>query len=263
MGNDKRRKRTLSTQTIIDLYEQGLSTEEIGVKANVSARYVRMLLNKNNVMLRPHGSWKRKYSVNEDYFKTWSNNMAYILGFFFADGMVARDAQIISFSQKEKGILENIRDEMQSNHPIIQNKDTGVYILNINSKIMRTDLITLYDLMPNKARQIKFLQVPKQYLSHFIRGYFDGDGHVKYEKYFVNIVGGSKQFMLTLRDHIENAGFKTKFVDYKTDFRVYVSGRKTLKQFSNWLYKNKGLYLMRKYNIFMQEKLSMEQLEEK
>lgn len=54
MGKHKRRKRTLSTQEIIQLYEQGLSTEEIGEKANVSARYVRMLLNKNNVQLRPH-----------------------------------------------------------------------------------------------------------------------------------------------------------------------------------------------------------------
>lgn len=38
--------------------------------------------------------------MNEDYFKTWSNNMAYILGFFIADDTVARDMQSISFAQK-------------------------------------------------------------------------------------------------------------------------------------------------------------------
>lgn len=28
----------------------------------------------------------RKYNVNQDYFKTWTRDMAYILGFWFADG---------------------------------------------------------------------------------------------------------------------------------------------------------------------------------
>jgi len=55
--------------------------------------------------------------------------MAYILGFFAADGMVARDGQLISFSQKEKYILENIRLEMGSNHPIIKVEKSNVYIL--------------------------------------------------------------------------------------------------------------------------------------
>src|SRR5690625_4863412 len=192
-----------------------------------------MLLNKNNVMLRPHGSWKRKYHLNEDYFKTWSNNMAYILGFFFADGMVARDTQVISFSQKEKYILKNIRSEIKSNHPIIKNKKTGVYILNLNSKIMRKDLMDIHGVMPNKARTIKFPTIPDEYLSHFIRGYFDGDGFVNYEKYFVSIVGGSEEFMLTLRDNIENIGMETNFTFHETYFRVYVSGRRTIKLFSD------------------------------
>ncbi len=38
--------------------------------------------------------------------------MAYILGFFIADGMVSSNHQMISFSQKEKYILENIRSEL-------------------------------------------------------------------------------------------------------------------------------------------------------
>lgn len=76
------RKRTLSIREIINLYHEGKSTTEIAHLANVSARYIRMLLKENNVTMRPRGSWKRKYQINEHYFKTWSNNMAYILGFF-------------------------------------------------------------------------------------------------------------------------------------------------------------------------------------
>jgi len=32
----------------------------------------------------------RKHRVNESFFKTWSHDMAYILGFWFADGNIGR-----------------------------------------------------------------------------------------------------------------------------------------------------------------------------
>lgn len=129
MVNQNIAKELWVRKKIIELYKKGKSTTELGRLANVSPRYIRMLLNDHNVERRAHGSWKWKYGVNEDYFKTWSNNMAYILGFFAADGMVARDGQLISFSQKEKYILENIRLEMGSNHPIIKVEKSNVYIL--------------------------------------------------------------------------------------------------------------------------------------
>ncbi len=107
--SEKLRKRTLSTEEIILMYKKGESTTKIAERANVSARYIRDLLSKHNVEKRPRGSWKRKYTLKEDYFKKWSNNMAYILGFFIADGTITRDLQTVSISQKEKYILEEIK----------------------------------------------------------------------------------------------------------------------------------------------------------
>lgn len=256
------RKRTIETKEIINMYKNGMSTKEIGSKANVSARYIRMLLNDNDVEMRAHGSWRRKYSINEDYFKSWSNNMAYILGFFIADGMVARDAQLISFSQKEKYILENIRHEMRSNHPIIKNESTGVYILNLNSKIMRRDLIELYGVMPNKAHQIAFPNVPDKYLSHFIRGYFDGDGYVNYQQYTVTFVGGSKKLIEDLYNILDEIGYKPQMQIQDTNYRVHIRGRKNIQLFSTWIYNNacEGLYLTRKYEIFKKETKSLDDL---
>lgn len=77
--------------------------------ANVSARYIRMVLSDSNVPRRAIGSWKRKYDITEDYFKTWSNNMAYILGFIAADGVIQKENQCVSVSQKESYILEDIK----------------------------------------------------------------------------------------------------------------------------------------------------------
>ncbi|MDF9558893.1 hypothetical protein P5774_27110, partial [Bacillus tropicus] len=73
----KNSKCKLSKSEIIHLYAEGKSTSEIATLANVSARYIRMVLTDTNVPRRAIGSWKRKYDITENYFKTWSNNMAY------------------------------------------------------------------------------------------------------------------------------------------------------------------------------------------
>ncbi|WP_176447072.1 LAGLIDADG family homing endonuclease [Lentibacillus sp. CBA3610] len=260
----KTRKRTLATEKVISLYKEGMSTTEIAAMANVSSRYISKLLNQNKVELRPRGSWKRKYIFNENYFKTWSENMACILGFFIADGTVARGSQFISFAQKEKYILEHIKKEIASEQPIYQHKKTGVYILNFNSKIMKEDLMQIHGVMPNKSSSIEFPEVPDKYLSHFIRGYFDGDGHVNYEKYTVTFAGGSEKFMKTLINILSNKGYRTQFVTQGKNFRVHIRGRKSIKRFSDWIYndRNNNLYLKRKYEKFAEEKLDIEQLKD-
>jgi len=256
------RKRTLEVSEIIRLYQEGESTTNIAAKANISSRYVLMILKDNDVKLRPRGSWKRKYTLNEDYFKVWSNNMAYILGFLIADGTVSREGQFVSIAQKEKYILENIKQELGSNQPLYQNKQTGVYILNINSKIIKHDLINIHGVIPNKSSTIKFPHVPNEHMSHFVRGYFDGDGYVNYNQYTVTFVGGSKSFMLRLINILTTNGFITQFQQQDKNFRVHIRGRKSIKLFSDWIYKDKAedLYLIRKYDVFKKEKLEAHQL---
>jgi len=41
-------------------------------------------------------------------------------------------------------------------------------------------------------------------MSHFIRGYFDGDGHINYKQYTVTFVGGSRDFMGELHFILKN-----------------------------------------------------------
>lgn len=256
-------KSLLSEHEVIRLYLEGYSTTEIGNLSNVSSRYIRLILNKNNVEMRPVGSWKRKFEVNENFFKIWSNNMAYILGFFMADGCIVNDQQTISFAQKEKYILEQIKEKLNSDHPIIQNPNTGVYVLNIHSKIMKSDLRSIYGITSKKSKELKFPNVPEEFISHFIRGYFDGDGYVNYKSFFVSIVGGSLKFMEELQKVIEYHGFETNFTSHTNHYRVYVSGRKTIKEFSDWLYRDKDLYLLRKFEEFSKEKEDVSTLKDR
>lgn len=227
----KKSKCALEKDEMIKLYLKGESTSNIAKLANVSPRYVRIVLTDNNVEKRARGSWKRKYNLNEDYFKRWSNTMAYILGFFIADGVITKDNQTVSISQKESAILEDIKIKLNSNQPLYKNKNTGVYMLNLNSKIMKNDLINLHGIMPCKSYDVQFPFVPKEYLHHFIRGYFDGDGYVNYPTYTVSFVGGSHSFMNSLNEVLHEQNFKPNLVNKKSHYRVILSGRRTIKLF--------------------------------
>ncbi|PFB60320.1 LAGLIDADG family homing endonuclease [Bacillus cereus] len=249
----KKAKCKLSKSEIIHLYTEGKSTSEIAMLANVSARYIRMVLSDSNVPRRAIGSWKRKYDITENFFKTWSNNMAYILGFIAADGVIQKENQCVSISQKESYILEDIKQELNTNQPLYRNKKTGVYMLNINSKTIKDDLMNIHGITPCKSFNIEFPCVPEEYLHHFVRGYFDGDGHVNPHKYFVSFVGGSYNFMNSFKDILEDNKFKLSFVDKEKQYRIYLSGKNNVNKFSQWIYKDKGLHLKRKYNIFQQK----------
>lgn len=237
---NKKSKCKLSKSEIMQLYAEGKSTSEIAMLANVSARYIRMVSTDNNFPRRSIGSWKRKYDITEDYFKTWSNNMAYILGFIAADGVI----------QKESYILEDIKKELNTNQPLYQNKKTGVYMLNINSKTIKDDLMNIHGIMPCKSFNIEFPFAPEEYLHHFIRGYFDGDGYVNYETYTVSFVGGSYNFMNSLNQILQNHNLPADLLDQNKHYRVILSGRKSIQLFSNWIYKDKDIYLHRKYELF-------------
>ena len=117
--------------------------------------------------------------------------MAYVLGFFTADGNMIRGKRgncYISFQITDSDILRKIKKALKSNHKIAtrtrsrsKNQKDG-YRLQIGSKEMFADLEKL-GLTQNKSLTIKLPKVPKAYLSHFVRGYFDGDGHISMTAY--------------------------------------------------------------------------------
>ncbi|MED0948718.1 LAGLIDADG family homing endonuclease [Bacillus mobilis] len=261
----KKSKCKLSKYEITQLYAEGKSTSEIAILANVSARYIRMVLTDKKVPRRAIGSWKRKYDITEDYFKTWSNNMAYILGFIEADGVIQKENQCVSISQKENYILKDIKQELNTNQPLYQNKKTGVYMLNINSKTIKDDLMNIHGIKPCKSFNIEFPFVPEEYLHHFVRGYFDGDGYVKYETYTVSFVGGSYSFMNSLHQILQNYNLSADLLNQNQNkhFRVILTGRKPIQLFSKWIYKDKDIYLHRKYEEFQKECLSLDQLKDR
>lgn len=195
----------------------------------------------------------RKYYINQDYFKTWSRNMAYILGLWFADGCIYGGKMFdITLHNKDKYMLEKIAKEFNFEGKIYNYIDRNASRLNFSCVSMYKDLIALGG-KENKSLTINFPNIPEKYLSDFIRGYFDGDGsimHIKNNRINTAFTCGSKKFLDSLvnilksQANIEGGSYDKSCVSYKF-------GKKDSIKIGNYIYKdNPELFLLRKREKF-------------
>jgi len=128
-------------------------------------------------------------SLDKDFFKTWSADMAYVLGYIAADGNISigkRGNCYLALEGIDKELIGDIKRVLGSGHTITsRRRNVGwnkTYRLQIGSKEMVGDLIKL-GLTPNKAKRMCLPSIPKKYFGDFVRGYFDGDGNVCFSRY--------------------------------------------------------------------------------
>jgi hypothetical protein len=159
---------------------------------------------------------REKKCLNQNFFSSWNPAMAYVLGFFVADGtmtLTKRGGKYIAFHITDKELLESIRSLMGSNHAIaVRVRDVRWklgYRLQIGSKQLFDDLTQL-GFAPNKSNNLAFPDVPKKYFGEYARGYFDGDGCV-YHNFLA--VKGRKN-----KKHILQTRFTSGDKQYLQDF---------------------------------------------
>jgi hypothetical protein len=152
-----------------------------------------------------------KRKVNKDFFKDWSPEMAYVLGFFTADGSMYetnRGTRYIDFTSVDRELIEQIRVTFNSNHKIgerVTRADhRNVHHLQIGSKDIFSDLRRL-GMRPRKTDSLHLPEVPDQYFGDFVRGYFDGDGTV-----WVGTIHANRE--------VNSIGITTRFTSSTLDF---------------------------------------------
>ena len=161
-------------------------------------------------------SGKRLYEINKYFFRNWSSQMAYILGFTCADGNV--HGRTLAWDLTDKYIsnlqlLNSFNFAMGSNYPV--EKRNNSFRLRVSNKNVLIDIKKL-GIIPNKKKILAFPEVPKKYLNHFIRGFLDGDGWVVTrvrknggKEICVGFSNGSYDFMKRLVELFsENLGLK-------------------------------------------------------
>ena len=202
------------------------------------------------------GRYNRKYSLNFDFFKKWSEEMAYVLGYWFADGTMDKNLKYISFSSKDKEQLEQIKKVIEGNMPLYFDK-RGSYQLKISSVNVVNDIRALGGI-PNKSFTNIFPCVPENYINAFIRGYFDGDGWVSFDKrnrnYPTTGCMGTKEFLEQIIFFLgESNRFFQSYPEKNTNtYEIWYSGEAAQNALEKLYGKACNLYLDRKYNSYLE-----------
>ena len=196
----------------------------------------------------------RKYHINQDYFKSWSHNMAYVLGLWFADGCIYGGKMFdITLHNKDKYILKKVAEELSYEGQLYDYVDRQAARINFSCVVIYNDIINLGG-KENKSLDMDFPNIPKEYLSDFIRGYFDGDGYVmrlKGGRINSAFTSGSKKFLDNLYQILkEEAGVEGGSYDPSCVSLKF--GKKDSIKIGNYMYKNDPeLFLLRKQQKFL------------
>lgn len=198
--------------------------------------------------------------------------MAYVLGFFAADGSMLKNksgGHFIEFNITDRNVLCFIRTAVGSNHKITKRPSRNsewknIYRIQIGSKEWFSDLSYL-GFTQRKSNTLQFPNVPKKYVCDFIRGYFDGDGCVYFKKLkyadrkrkrwvvLTLFTSGSKNFLMTLHDilrmfEVEGGSLRKKVRGFDLAF----SHRDSLALYRLMYHtvSTTNLYLPRKHKLF-------------
>ncbi len=224
----------------------------------------------------------QKIRYNKNFFKEWSDEMAYVLGLICTDGNlhIRKDKSgyklgILTFAQKEKELVEKFLSLMDCNATIrfkerkeLETTTAGeLYYFNIGNNDIANDLQRL-GVTTNKSLDMKFPDIPDRYFRHFVRGLFDGDGSVYLQNssatLIVKLLSGSLKFMESLNALMFSNGFpllkiSTRYSEKDDGTKmpnhnvICYSAKSTVKHFFNFIYSGvpEKIYYNRKYNKFL------------
>lgn len=204
---------------------------------------------------------KRTHEINQNFFKHWSSEMAWLLGFLCADGCIENNTTL-SACQKEIEPLQHMITLLNSSSIIETKKQNGwsqanIYRVRIHCKEIIQDLNKI-GIFKRKSLTLKFPDVPELYLGDFIRGYFDGDGSICYYRRSPKTPNisfiGSRDFIEQLEQILHDLGCSRRKIDNynpKTPKIVY-SSKKDVLLIGNLMYQNsnKTVSLSRKRLIY-------------
>lgn len=263
MPRSKTRDWEALKEECIKLYNEGEYLKNISKKININSHLINKWLKEefpNNI-----GKFKnyRKNTFNFNYFsKIDSEDKAYFLGLIYADGnLYARRNRLQIFLQsQDKYILELFSKYIEHNGKLYNDRGIGFKLI-LDSKILYNDLLKL-GLTPNKTFDIRFPDeniLPKELQSHFIRGFFDGDGCISISsKTNVNI-NFTSNFMfindiknILLNNGIESTNFNKRYKEKEVSSGSISIGKKEYQKILEaYMYKNcKDLFLSRKKDKF-------------
>lgn len=233
-----------------------MGNKEIASKIDISEDGVRVSAKRMGLPLKGKG-WKYNSSVAN--LDTNTNEFFYFLGWMAADGNISKNFQSIKLSITDREILERFKIIFPTAkiYHIPKEKQKDMYCFYIGSTQLGQYLNSL-GITPNKSKTLDVSD--NLWSSHFVRGFFEGDGHVrktklesKYTRYSIGFVCGSEIFIYRLSKFFSDNNILVKIVKENTFFRLNIEGKEKVKLFYSLIYKDcDKWYLSRKKQILDQ-----------
>lgn len=198
------------------------------------------------------------------FFKNWNAENAYVLGVLFADGNVCNTPGRRSVSIELKDV-EHVR-------LLAQTIDTSIPVVELTRRDGRTSAkfylsrVSIVDdcikkgLVPAKTHTLRWPpDLPRELESHFVRGYFDGDGTVASsctdpkrsgKQRHLAFSCGSEDFAqslhIAIQSHTATDGHIWHLV--KNCANLDFTRKNDIRAIGEWMYSDSSnLYLPRKY----------------
>lgn len=279
-------KKTAKTEQMLEILRQNFTEEDYKeyILGNLKMKdvYEKYEVNQNamDYFFAEKGYVKRstlrKENIKIDIFNPVNTpEAAYILGFYIADGCLNGNKFVITLNEKDKEILEKIRDYMSPITKLIYKKETinkqGIVTHPMYSFAFacREIVNCLEDLGLGKnktylSKSIKNV-VPKELMWDFIRGYWDGDGcisssnvtkNIKETSYnYINIgftiISKDPDILNEMNEFFIEEGINTHvYPDNKGNYLVGTHCKSEVEKIYNKLYTSSNLFMKRKRTKF-------------
>lgn len=200
---------------------------------------------------------------NETFFDEYNPLVAYIVGLLAADGHVVtnyRETQkspMIYLKLKDLTLLESVRNALACDKKIRKVKGQDAYVLTLISADA-VDRLKSLGFIHNKSTNEYEITVPDCYLSHYVRGFSDGDGNLSFLE-----TSNGRIFSWQIAAHIVNEPYLRLLksqIETATNAKLYVYQDKNMARLKttglnamrvlNWLYTSKTLHLDRKLQTY-------------
>ena len=219
----------------------------------------------------------RNSKIKKDIFNPVNTlEAAYILGFYIADGCINGNKFVITLSEKDKEILEKIRDYMSPVTKLCYKPErvnkAGItthpmYSFSFACKeiVSRLEELGLGQKKTYLEKSIKNI-VPKEFMWDFIRGYWDGDGNInssevtkkvmlkngeeatyQYNNIGFTIISKDPLILEEINDFFLESGISTHvYPDNRGNYLVGTHSKYEVEKIYNHLYTSSNLFLNRK-----------------
>jgi len=236
----------------------------IKIAQQLNRSYAAIIQKANSIGLKTEYNYHTpKY--NESFLDIWTPELAYFTGVVLADGCVSPpDGSLgyyVRISMCDLDIIEKLKKNADSQGNIRKDKNGNNikdrFTIDFRGKKICDFFIDL-GIGYNKTHTVKFPNmIPIRYMSHFIRGIFDGDGSICIN---INKHGYPRAKICGTKNVIESISHYARIPNniYKkhqdgTTYDIQYSGDKAI-EFLNYIYKdsNINIRMNRKYNKYLE-----------